>query len=107
MRISDWSSYVCSSDLFAGDVAGHVPEQPVVVARWCNQAELDGLLMDDHDVDFVEVVIGVDLDPGGFALAGQHGIDLAVVGIDRFRSEERRVGNECGSTCRSRWSPYH
>src|SRR3546814_19930253 len=23
------------------------------------------------------------------------------------RSEERRVGNECGSTCRSRWSPYH
>src|SRR3546814_12475974 len=24
-----------------------------------------------------------------------------------FRSEERRVGNECVSTCRSRWSPYH
>src|SRR3546814_14741316 len=23
------------------------------------------------------------------------------------RSEERRVGKECGSTCRSRWSPYH
>src|SRR3546814_18936284 len=25
----------------------------------------------------------------------------------RNRSEERRVGKECGSTCRSRWSPYH
>src|SRR3546814_14609439 len=25
----------------------------------------------------------------------------------RFRSEERRVGKECVSTCRSRWSPYH
>src|SRR3546814_20478256 len=25
----------------------------------------------------------------------------------RVRSEERRVGNECVSTCRSRWSPYH
>src|SRR3546814_18819650 len=25
----------------------------------------------------------------------------------RIRSEERRVGKECGSTCRSRWSPYH
>src|SRR3546814_8213758 len=25
----------------------------------------------------------------------------------RGRSEERRVGKECGSTCRSRWSPYH
>src|SRR3546814_9507193 len=28
-------------------------------------------------------------------------------GTDKFRSEERRVGKECGSTCRSRWSPYH
>src|SRR3546814_12341040 len=27
--------------------------------------------------------------------------------ISRFRSEERRVGKECVSTCRSRWSPYH
>src|SRR3546814_3140439 len=27
--------------------------------------------------------------------------------INRFRSEERRVGKECVSTCRSRWSPYH
>src|SRR3546814_15846872 len=26
---------------------------------------------------------------------------------DGFRSEERRVGKECVSTCRSRWSPYH
>src|SRR3546814_19611949 len=26
---------------------------------------------------------------------------------DYFRSEERRVGKECVSTCRSRWSPYH
>ena len=28
-------------------------------------------------------------------------------GIIHKRSEERRVGKECGSTCRSRWSPYH
>src|SRR3546814_7293898 len=27
--------------------------------------------------------------------------------IAPFRSEERRVGKECVSTCRSRWSPYH
>src|SRR3546814_12624570 len=37
---------------------------------------------------------------------------LAGMGIQRFiaakpRSEERRVGKECVSTCRSRWSPYH
>src|SRR3546814_1745140 len=32
---------------------------------------------------------------------------IAVVGIGVERSEERRVGKECVSTCRSRWSPYH
>src|SRR3546814_17672567 len=35
---------------------------------------------------------------------------IGEVGLDagpRFRSEERRVGKECVSTCRSRWSPYH
>src|SRR3546814_738109 len=32
---------------------------------------------------------------------------LLTVFLERFRSEERRVGKECVSTCRSRWSPYH
>ena len=27
--------------------------------------------------------------------------------LEKDRSEERRVGKECASTCRSRWSPYH
>src|SRR3546814_7956744 len=38
----------------------------------------------------------------GFMLAGG-----VAVGFFFYRSEERRVGNECVSTCRSRWSPYH
>src|SRR3546814_13802188 len=32
---------------------------------------------------------------------------LAAEFADNYRSEERRVGKECVSTCRSRWSPYH
>src|SRR3546814_17449445 len=32
---------------------------------------------------------------------------LAITAANGFRSEERRVGKECVSTCRSRWSPYH
>src|SRR3546814_19295832 len=32
---------------------------------------------------------------------------VSVAGITGKRSEERSVGNECVSTCRSRWSPYH
>src|SRR3546814_9881064 len=34
-------------------------------------------------------------------------VDLAPERVRGFRSEERRVGKECVSTCRSRWSPYH
>src|SRR3546814_12644821 len=44
-------------------------------------------------------------------------LELSVIGLDHVieilhlpvgrRSEERRVGKECVSTCRSRWSPYH
>src|SRR3546814_14596530 len=33
--------------------------------------------------------------------------NLGVTLFERGRSEERRVGKECVSTCRSRWSPYH
>src|SRR3546814_11008636 len=44
---------------------------------------------------------------------GPHGHRSAQGGVERppdrieMRSEERRVGKECVSTCRSRWSPYH
>src|SRR3546814_2427355 len=47
--------------------------------------------------------------PGGVAAETQGA--SALPGIDHIRpdirSEERRVGKECVSTCRSRWSPYH
>src|SRR3546814_7644774 len=64
MRISDWSSDVCSSDL---------------------------VLADDFATD-------------GLAFTEPDGVSL---GVAFRRSEERRVGKECVSTCRSRWSPYH
>src|SRR3546814_1034384 len=65
MRISDWSSDVCSSDLG--------PERRFVKFSCCCQ------LVDTLCNDSLSLV----------------------------RSEERRVGKECVSTCRSRWSPYH
>src|SRR3546814_15603110 len=37
----------------------------------------------------------------------RHLLDAAREERDHLRSEERRVGKECVSTCRSRWSPYH
>src|SRR3546814_9038390 len=39
--------------------------------------------------------------------AGKVVIKLNIIGGHPLRSEERRVGKECVSTCRSRWSPYH
>src|SRR3546814_16434229 len=48
-------------------------------------------------------------DRHGAASAGLLGlVQIAQIGLVPFaRSEERRVGKECVSTCRSRWSPYH
>src|SRR3546814_18807541 len=50
------------------------------------------------------------LPPPGDRRGGQALLDVQPLGGRRFcgcRSEERRVGKECVSTCRSRWSPYH
>src|SRR3546814_17747349 len=64
----------------------------------------------------IENVIGTSHDDrlygssGMNKLYGQNGNDrlFGGAGADLLdRSEERRVGNECVSTCRSRWSPYH
>src|SRR3546814_13969773 len=38
---------------------------------------------------------------------GAHVADMLIIIDGRSRSEERRVGKACVSTCRSRWSPYH
>src|SRR3546814_918539 len=64
-----------------------------------------------------EEVIGADRNPGTVQQTGRP-LDVAMAGdawlavqatdgSEAYRSEERRVGKECVSTCRSRWSPYH
>src|SRR3546814_4205219 len=83
MRISDWSSDVCSSDLLLPRRGGGGTRRRGEVA--VHAAERQGSL---H-----RAAVGRDRYP-----VAQHDLD---------RSEERRVGKECVSTCRSRWSPYH
>src|SRR3546814_15645104 len=52
---------------------------------------------------FCELLIDDRLDAGGIGEVD----DAAHLGAEHARSEERSVGKECVSTCRSRWSPYH
>src|SRR3546814_9531229 len=82
MRISDWSSDVCSSDLADGNSR--------VTYR------LEGA---PHGI------VGHLLFATG--LLDKIGRGLETMVRHAGRSEERRVGKECVSTCRSRWSPYH
>src|SRR3546814_16687933 len=85
MRISDWSSDVCSSDLSAPMAADDF--------RLSHKTSLrDVYDIARHESGAAEVVF---VDEPGFVTEGS------------WRSEERRVGNECVSTCRSRCSPYH
>src|SRR3546814_14517213 len=48
-----------------------------------------------------------DVHAGSMQVAVNWDEQAEAYGRVRMRSEERRVGKECGSTCRSRWSPYH
>src|SRR3546814_14376908 len=63
-------------------------------------------------VDQTTMTTVVVPDPDGLTTGFQDRLDeenqiFAKVDAVTWRSEERRVGKECGSTCRSRWSPYH
>src|SRR3546814_981716 len=77
MRISDWSSGVCSSDL----ARSRRGDPPVLGEHRRGDRELQRRCSREPSLRI----------PRG---AGA-------------RSEARRVGKECVSTCRSRWSPYH
>src|SRR3546814_14324006 len=131
MRISDWSSDVCSSDLdgkrrgyrkaddgtIRRELGGilvpaishavkskrlkeadvphiEMPPEPEARDRWLTDAERERLLS-----AAMTVYVTSKGGPRGGTPAWQRATHL--------RSEERRVGKECVSTCRYRWSPRH
>src|SRR3546814_16054826 len=86
MRIRDWSSDVCASDLSPTSSAS--PDMaPFIILGICSLAGA-----------FLLGRWFLNTDPQTLARS------IKIVAI---RSEERRVGTECVSTCSSRWSPYH
>src|SRR3546814_1514179 len=93
MRISDWSSDVCSSDLSSARTKVlNLRVSPIVERPMSTEtASLARLSMSLPAELFRQLDVMVE----------ERGLPY------RSRSEERRVGKECVSMCRSRWSPYH
>src|SRR3546814_4346413 len=108
MRISDWSSDVCSSDLCVDRqrqlAAVHQVEDlaPLAAVVWplgdADEAHvLDPHLL-EHRLRRVQMAA---------TAVDQHQIGPGVADAIGVRSEERRVGKECVRTCSSRGAPYH
>src|SRR3546814_722419 len=150
MRISDWSSDVCSSDLIGRVGRAAISGKPAIQSRNSVPLQAVEIVADGmewrspcsvgHDLD-EEVPCGAETKPrinvevysvqrgvvevwsasvdpldehpvgelvvsDGDAHLRQRQPDIMLVGV-WLRSEERRVGKECVSRCRSRWSAYH
>src|SRR3546814_12339552 len=108
MRIRDWSSDVCSSDLPRIGIraaqrdrtSGVAAEQVIAAAEDSQKLEVCRLCPKGNRAGATRCHIAGDRQGAG-ALVSYSGR------IAGGRSEERRVGKECVSKCRSRWSTYH
>src|SRR3546814_15222511 len=93
MRISDWSSDVCSSDLSL--IAKGMPFLTNMVEnKYSIHINMSYATSLHNFLEWNKQIIAESL-------------GKEVFGITPMRSEERRVGQECVRTCRSRWSPSH
>src|SRR3546814_16952308 len=97
MRISDWSSDVCSSDLGLFHRPGRQPNRSQHLTRLgLGTLRRPTPQLCDGPSDTFRTEDQTETDK-----------DLHYLGDQIVRSEERRVGKECVSTCISRWSQYH
>src|SRR3546814_20528358 len=110
MRISDWSSDVCSSDLPSDHVVRDAPAFREAVRAAAPVAEQGALVTFGIVPESAETGFGyIQSEAGDGVRRVLRFVEKpdAATAQQYLRSEERRGGKECGSTCRSRWSPYH
>src|SRR3546814_2766296 len=100
MRISDWSSDVCSSDLFGEEHRGADDGA-------AERESAEKIATFDHAGDTYDAAAGLQarVNISRFAPAARGSRGRSRRG--RARSEERRGGKECGSTSRARWARDH
>src|SRR3546814_13439058 len=102
MRISDWSSDVCSSDLGPAYLAQLTGSGAAIIGArdFADQV---------YELALLRALIGVGRDLVEQALDTSEEVNplTQIEAPESARSEERREGTECVSTCRPRGSPYH
>src|SRR3546814_21048555 len=104
MRISDWSSDVCSSDLGEWlDLAGIREYEQIQIYNVDNGERFTTYAIRGEEGSKIISVNGAAAHKAGVG----HRLIICAYAHYSERSEERRVGKECVSTCRSRVSPYN
>src|SRR3546814_13280790 len=120
MRISDWSSDVCSSDLrHRADGSDALGDRRGISIAMAQQIEIAGGAKrivsprsEEHrpfqNKPFALIRNAKAIEQPLQRIAREEDLKIGLLPAGSIeRSEERRVGKECVSTCRSRWSPYH
>src|SRR3546814_13292517 len=102
MRISDWSLDGCSSDLWTLERLGYVASNGRFFMLRPKVVSLGSAFLDSGRIEEViqPILREIVAESGDSA-------SLGVLADKDVRSEERRVGKGCVSTCRSRWVPSH
>src|SRR3546814_5855569 len=104
MRISYWSSDVCSSDL-SWATCGVEPEFMGIGPAPASRIALEKAGWKLADLDLIEA--NEAFAAQALSVGKELGWNAAIVNVHGGRSEERRVGKECVTTCRSWWSAEH
>src|SRR3546814_12708976 len=117
MRISDWSSDVCSSDLAVIVHAGFRAEDRDAIAAAVAGQDFFHRAATSHAVANDDQMLAIICVGSGHRILSENALNRSDANVLKgcapgspppsLRSEERRVGKECVSTCRSRRSPYH
>src|SRR3546814_16128756 len=106
MRISDWSSDVCSSDLNPAIISSIEVLKDASATAIYGSRGANGVIMittKRGKTGKASIWLNQKTNFTTFSDKLDYWRDVEKM----VRSEERRVGKECGRTCRARWSPYH
>src|SRR3546814_13610881 len=105
MRISDWSSDVCSSDLSQAASSAARPDAAETALSIFEACERRGIVDRQDAFEMRGILLAGRRFEQARRFTASHP-DAGLSALPAFSSEARRFGKECVSPCRSRWPPY-